>query len=112
MSNKRILDYDPINGITTYFSSHGKNLDDWTFEYKFDDISHEVDASRSLQNDDDHWKKGVKQGMVHYAHIPNSLLLKWHCEGVNINDQKELFKKVNDREYSYLKCADKIHIAK
>ena len=112
MSNERFFDYDPLSGIKTFFSSHGKNLDDWTFRYEFENVDAELEGSRGLQNDRDHWNKGVKNGMVHYAHIPDSLLLKWHIEGVDIRDQTQLFAKVNQREYSYLKCVDKIHVAK
>jgi len=112
MSNERLLDVDPISGTKTFFSSHGKNLEDWTYRYEFASVAPELEGSRGLQKDRDHWKKGVKQGIVHYAHIPDSLLLKWHIEGVNINNKTELFAKVNSREYSYLKCVDKIHVAK
>lgn len=112
MSNERLFDIDPITGTRTYFSSEGKNLDDWTFRYEFTSVAPELEASKALQNDDDHWKDGVKEGMIHYAHIPDSLLLKWHTEGVNIQNNAELFAKVNAREYSYLKCVDKIHVVK
>ena len=108
-TNERLLDYDHINGIKTYFSSHGPELNDWSFRYEFDDVSPEVEASKSLQTTDDHWKDGLKKDWLHYAHIPDSILLKWHSEGVNINDSKELVKMVNRREWRHLKCVDKTH---
>lgn len=111
MSNERIFDYDPVSGIKTFFSSHGKNLDDWTFRYEFDKVDAELEGSKGLQTTNDHWNKGVKNGMLHYAHIPDSILLKWHIEGVNIQDHSALLEKVNQREYSYLKCVSKIHVA-
>jgi hypothetical protein len=110
--NERLLSYDRINGIKTFFSSHGKDLNDWTYRYEFDDVSPEVDASKELQKSDDHWNDGVKKDMVHYAHIPDSILLKWHTEGVNINNPKALIEKVNQRDWRYLKCVDKLHVAR
>ena len=117
MTIRKLLDYDPVNGIKTFFrydpleSKHAEERS-WTFEYEAEDFAHEVEASKALQNDDDHWKDGVKDGMVHFAHIPNAILLKWHTMGVNINDAKELINMTNRPEWKYLKCVDKVHIAK
>lgn len=110
MSNERLLEYDPYTGIKTYFSSDGKDLMDWTFRYEFDDQAHHIDFSKALQNDPDYWKQGVKNDKAHYAHIPDAILLKWHTEGVNINDPQALFEMVNKREYSYLKTTNKVHV--
>ncbi len=98
------------DGTKTYFSVGPKG--EWQFRHEFPDVANEVDLSRQLQNDPDHWKKGVKKDMVHYAHIPDSILFKWHCEGVDIRDNKALFEKVNTPKWKYLKCVDKIHTAK
>jgi hypothetical protein len=112
MSNEKLFDYNPDTGIKTFFSSSGKHMDDWTFRYEFDNVDAELEGSRGLQKTNDHWNDGVKDGMLHYAHIPDSLLLKFHIEGVNINNNAELFAKVNSRDYSYLKCVGKIHVVK
>ena len=107
---ERLLDYDPMDGIRTYFSLGEKG--EWRIRTEFDDVSPSLDYSRGLANQPQHWKHGVKKEFAHYAHIPNSLLFKWHTEGVNINDPKALVEMCNRREYSYLKTTDKVHIAK
>ena len=107
-ADERLIDYDAINGVRTYGSSSGKDGEIWAIRYEFDDVSHEVDASRELQKDPDHWKKGVKGGLVHAAHIPDSILIKWFAMGVNINDPKELLRMVQRPEWRYLMCVDKV----
>jgi hypothetical protein len=103
--DEALLDYDPLSRVKTYFSSEGDN---WAIRHEFEDVSPEVDASRELQKDDDHWKKGVKESWLHAAHIPDAILLQWHVMGVNINEPKELLKMVQRREWRYLMCVDKI----
>ena len=107
---ERILEVDPFNGVTTYFSSEGGATGTWNFRYAFHDVN--TDHTKALQNDPEHWKQGVKRDLAHYAHIPNALLLKWHCEGIDIKDPQALFAQVNKREYSYLKATNKIHVVK
>lgn len=104
---ERFFDYDPYAGVTTYFSSDTGN--DWTFTYKYDPVTYELDASKELAKTDDHWKDGVKKGWVHYCHIPDQIMHKWAVEGVNINDPKALLEMVNRPEYAYLKLTDKKH---
>lgn len=106
---EKLLEYDRANGIRTYFEGDANT---WRFRYDFDSVAPSLDYSKALQNEPEHWKKGVKQEMAHYAHIPASLLLKWHIEGVDITDQQSLFAQVNKREYSYLKTTNKIHVVR
>src|SRR5688572_30266865 len=107
---ERFFDYDPFTGVRTYFSCDEKG-NDWTFTYKYDPVTYELEASKSIQNDDDHWKDGVKNNWVHFAHIPNQVLHQWATQGVDIRDPKELFKMVERPEYKYLKLVNKVHIA-
>lgn len=109
-ANELPVDYDPVNGIKTFFSSEGREGENWAIRQEFEDVSHEVDASRELQKDDDHWKDGVRTSWLHAAHIPDAILLQWHIAGVNINDPKELLRMVQRPEYRYLMCVDKVLI--
>lgn len=106
-SGERLLDYDRASGVKTFFSSEAGG-DRWAIRQEFGDVSPEVDASRELQKDDDHWKKGVKSGWLHAAHIPDPILLKWHAMGVNINEPKELLRMAQRPEWRYLMCVDKV----
>ena len=105
---ERLIEEDETK--KTFFSVGPKG--EWQYRYEFAPVTAEVEASKYLQRDDEHWKKGVKQEQVHYAHIPDQILFKWHCEGVDIRDNKALFDKVNSPDWSHLKCVGKIHVPK
>lgn len=108
---KRFLEYDAMNGITTYFDTDAQGKD-WTFHYEAEDVGYTLDASKQLAANHDHWNQGVKNDMVHYAHIPNAILLQWYSQGVDINDPRELIRMTNRREWRYLKNTEKVHLAK
>lgn len=103
----RLLSYE--DGTRTYVEKVG---DTWNWKIEHDDVDVHTDYSRALQNDPDYWKEGVKKDMVHYCHIPPSILMKWHFDGVNINNARALINMVNRPEWRYLKCVDKVVTAK
>lgn len=101
------LGKDPISGISRWMDYDP--LTDTTTEHAEQYIGHEVEASKQLQNDPEYWKKGVKDEMAHYCHIPAIILEKWALMGVDINDTESLVKMVNKPEYSYLKTTTARH---
>lgn len=108
--SRRLLDYDKFTGMTQYF--HYDDLTDETHIETVQDsaqLNKEVDASRSLQNDEDYTRNGMKNDMLHYAHIPSGVLMEWHAQGIDIKDRKELIKMVNKPEYAYLKTTNLVH---
>ena len=71
---KRLLDVDPFSGLATYHdydSIAQRNI--ITYEQ---DASAAVDMAERLGNDSDYTRRGMKSEMVHYAHIPDIVLLK------------------------------------
>jgi hypothetical protein len=104
---KRLVSYE--DGIKTFVD---KEKETWHWSYEYDDVDPHLDYSRALQNDPETWRRGVKKDMIHYGHVPPSILMKWHHDGVNINSARALVNMLNRPEWSYLKCVDKIHIAK
>lgn len=105
----RLLDVDPLTGMKTWFKGDSK---EWTLFYEDPDMSGTLDHNKRLANDPENWKRGVKNEMAHYAHIPNPILLKWHTMGVNINDPRELVRMCNRPEWRYLKTTEKVHLAR
>jgi hypothetical protein len=97
----RFLSHDPVTGISRWVEYDPATGD--LIEKAEKDCTASVEMSKSLQNDGDHWKQGVKNGMAHYAFIDNFLLEKWANEGVDINDNQALFEMVNKPEYAYLR---------
>jgi hypothetical protein len=69
------------------------------------DVSDTLDILKAKANDAQASRDGIKNEWWHYAHIPNSLLLKCQIEeGIDTNDTKALLRKVNSPEYKYLKA--------
>ena len=101
------FDDGATNGIRQFYSKRADGGIQLRQEIKHDLAS--LEASKALAKNDEHWKSGVKNGWLHYAHIDDALLFRWHLMGVNINEPKELLAMVNQPEWSYLRCTGKVH---
>ena len=103
-----ILDYDPTTGKTT----HGKHEDGRMVIYTVEDVEPQLEAAKALRNDPEYWKRGVKAGFAHYAHIPDTKIIEWMAKGLNIYSPEvtlaEIFKRVNE-EIPAFKVTDKHH---
>ena len=113
--SKRILDYDPLTGITTYFDyNHEERAGHIYREQTGVDVI--LDANKALQNDDDVTKKGIKDGWWHYGQIPMIVLEKWMNEhGVdafkkeNWEKNGPVWKLLNHPDYRWIKTTSKMH---
>ena len=108
---KRIVDYDPYLGVTTYFDYDAAT--DTTIVGSEQDVSLLLDRNKTLQNDESHTKAGIKKGWWMYASYPAVIIQKWLNEyGVNVFDEnhsKRVFELTNRPEYRYLKTTTKMH---
>lgn len=107
---KRLLDYDPLTGIKEIFH-HDDKTGEWAIEMQ-QDISAQLEAAKDMRNDPNISKKGIKDGMWHYAHMPNIIVQKMISEdGVNPYDQNNATKvgKLIDEKYPYLKVTGGHH---
>ena len=72
-----------------------------------------IDGNKRLQNAPEYTRKGMKKDMLHYASIPNALIIKWKQElGVDVFDRghrKKVFQLLNSPEYKYLKTTELTH---
>ena len=104
----RLLDYDPVTRLKTF----GKHEDGKMVIYYEQDVEAELEAAQYLRNTDDHWKKGVKNEWLHYAHIPDSEIIKLLSHGINIYahdvNMRDLFKFVN-KQLPHYKLTTKTH---
>lgn len=108
--DKRFLDYDPFTGLMQYI--YYDSLTDETHietTQTSSQLNKELEASKELKNDEEYTRKGMKDDMLHYAHIPSGVLMEWFAKGVDIKDRKELIKMVNKPEYAYLKTTNLVH---
>ena len=107
---RRVLDYDPLTGVTTYF--------DYTSEDQMvithsQDVTTVLDGTQAMRNDEDYSRKGIKQDQWHYARIPDTVAMEMLTKhGVNIMktpiDWPSVLKLINT-EYPYLKVTTKHH---
>ncbi len=108
---KRLVDYDPMTGITTWFEYHPET--DMTIVAREQDVEGILDLNKHLRNDTGYSQKGMKNDWWHYATIPNILIEKWKAEeGIDVfnkDHKKKLFQKLNSPEYKYLRVTDKVH---
>lgn len=104
----RILDHDPVTGMTTY----GRHEDGKLVVYYEQDVETELEICKEIAKTDDHWNKGVKQSWLHYAHLPDSIVMQLFQHGVNIYshdvDMKDVFRIVNEK-YPHFKLTTKTH---
>lgn len=75
------LTYDPLTGLQT--ASFVDEEGTLHVNYK-QDAEAAFEAAHSIRKDDDHWRKGVKQSMVHAFHIPLGVVLELKTAGVDV----------------------------
>jgi len=110
--SKRVLDHDPVTGITTFFEYHHET-DTTVIAREQADVNLILDANKVLQNNEGVWKKGVKKSWAHYAQIPLIVAEKWLNEhGVDIfnkDHEKKIYWLLNQPENKWLKTTTKMH---
>lgn len=111
---KRLLDYDPLHGVSCFFEyKHDQKQITLTHEQ---DVSPILDRNKALANDDDRTKRGIKDDWWHYASIPTTVEMEWLQKfGVNLNDPShkgKIFKLLNHPDYRYLKTTTLVHNVK
>jgi hypothetical protein len=108
---KRVLDYDPLTGVTTYFEYDA--LTDRMLLTDVQDVNPILDEVTSLRNNDEYSKRGIKDDMWHYARLPMTVLMEIESKhGVKCMtgrvDWKGLFRVIN-QHYPNLKATTKVH---
>lgn len=108
---RELFSHDPMTGMSVYFD-YNEMTDEAYLEYE-QDVEPILEANKTMQNDADYTKSGIKQEMWHYAQIPVGIQMKWLVEeGLDIYDDNawpQIYRKLNDPEYRYLKTTAKLH---
>jgi hypothetical protein len=114
--DKRLLDYDPNTGVSEIF-----HYDQMTGDVHIEtrqDVDPILDDNRTLRNDEQYTRDGIKNGEWHFARIPIWVQVKWLNEYGRENwpmhpkNSKLLFRLLNSSEWSYLKTTNKIHLGR
>ena len=102
---KRLLDYDPLTGISQYFH-YSESTGEWAIE-SVQDVDTILDMNKSMQNDESYSELGIKNEFWHVARIPVVIQEKWLREdGIDVFNKdhwKKVKRKLNDPDYLYLK---------
>lgn len=113
---KRLLDHDPLTGVTEYF--HYDHVTDTSYVETVQDVDPILDVTKELQNNDEYTKKGIKGDMWHFASIPIVVQMRWLSEygmenwPLRPGNEKLLFRLLNSPEWKYLKATNKIHLGR
>ncbi len=109
--DKRLLSFDPCTGLKTFHSYN--DLTDETFISYEAPSSPIIELNKTLQNDTDYSKAGIKQDFWHYATIPVMVQMEWLINyGIDIYKQEDgprISSLLNDPDYRYLKTTEKHH---
>jgi len=102
---KRLLDFDPLTGISEYFEA----TDTGFVVHTHQDVEPWIEANKQRQNlGRDAWRKQGDWRLE--ATIPIGIQYKWLTQyGIDVwnsDHRKAVVKKLNDPEWRYLKCAE------
>lgn len=75
------LTYDPLTGLQT--ASFVDEEGTLHVNYK-QNAEAAFEAAHSIRKDDEHWRRGVKQSMVHAMHIPLGVVLELKTAGIDV----------------------------
>ena len=108
---RELFSHDPLTGMNIWFD-YNEHTDEATLEYE-QDVAPVLEANKAMANDPEVWKDGVKNDFALYASIPVGLQMKWLVEeGLDVYDDNawpQIFRKLNDPQYQYLKTTTKRH---
>lgn len=106
--DKRLFDYDPVLGITTYH--YYDPITDTSYLEEVQEVGGQLDQNKALYNDEDFKRRGIKNEMMHAAHIPNIVIMKWKRElGIDLYNKEHMPKVkalLNSSEYRYLRTTN------
>jgi len=106
--SKRLLEYDPLTGISTYFEGDGHN----GFKIaQSQDVQKILDRNKRLANDTQYKRQGIKTDWYHFATIPvtilHEILQKYNLDWAN-NDDLPKIEKIIQRDYKKLLTVNKV----
>lgn len=109
--SRELFSHDPLTGLTVWFD-YNELTDETTLQYE-QDVEPLLEENKILANDDAYTKQGFKDEMWRYASIPAAIQMKWLIEeGLDVYDDNawpQIFAKLNDPQYRYLKTTSKVH---
>ena len=111
---ERLLDSDPLTGESVVFDFDPvTNKMTLTHRQESSIVDSILDANKRMANDVEKTRKGIKDDLVHYARIPNLVIMQWKAEkGVDLfnkGHRRKVFQLLNDPDFRYLKSTTMHH---
>ncbi len=111
---KRLLKRNPLTTEAVYIDFNAAtNSTILTHEQDADHVQLILDANKEAANDHDKSTRQIKNDILHYARIPNIVWYQWYVEtGQDLykrENKRELFRRINSREYRDCKMTDRVH---
>ncbi len=106
--SKRLLEYDPMTGISTWFEGYGN---DGFKVAQTQDVKKILDRNKRLANDGSYKRQGIKEDWYHFATVPvtvlHEILMKYNLDWANKDDLPKI-EKILQRDYKKLLTVDKV----
>lgn len=100
----QFYEYDPVTNIRTD-TAWDENAQEMTL-IRTADVEPNLDRAKSLANEDEYRRLGIKEGWYHYAQLPPIVILQMRAKGIDVfnrDHQKRMFEEINTN-YPHLKA--------
>lgn len=108
-----LLDHNPLSKETVYFD-FDEHTDQVTITHE-QDVSSFLDRAHELSTDLDRSRRGIKNDLWHYAHVPNMVIMDMKLKhGVDFFDRSQAAKmfRLLNTEYKRTKVTNGTHEVK
>ena len=103
--SRELIDYNPLTGMETYLVFNDSEPTKFQIHHR-QPVTDLLESNKTLQNDPDYKKKGIKIGWHHVANIPDIVQMQWLKEGIDVMNKDHLpavLRKLRDPQYRYLR---------
>lgn len=108
---KHLIDRDPITGEETWFAFDPATMQ-FRYEYR-QELGRMLDDNVAAANDTDKTRRQMKRDLVHYARVPNTVIVEWKekfgIDFFNPDHKAAVFRLLNSPEYRKFKRTNMVH---
>lgn len=99
-----MVDRCPVTGLETWIEADeaGKKF----HIHHRQEVGDILEKNKQLQTIDEYKRQGIKNSWMHYAHIPDVVVIQWMKEGIDVFNPDHLpavKRKLRDPDYRHLR---------